>query len=340
VVDAVKVRPGHGLVGPDAVREAAAELAGHVVRTPLLRSDAIERLAGATVLVKAENLQLGGSYKTRGALLAVGRLAAAGGCRGVVAQSTGNHGVALALAARRYGLPATVVLPADAAAVKVAQIRRAGGHVAFAGTSWAQRVAMARDISVRSGFSLVGATADVIAGLGTASWELLEQSSAAGGLPEALVIPVGGGGGIAGACLAASGAGTDVFGVEPLGCDSLARSLAAGRRVAVTPVATLADGLRPACVGDLPFRIAREAVTGVLHVDDRAISHALRLALFHLKLVVEPSAAAALAGALIVAATGNYRRIGVVLTGGNIDPGLLAQIVAERPTDESAHDAV
>jgi threonine dehydratase len=121
-----------------------------------------------------------------------------------------------------------------------------------------------------------------------------------------------------------------VYGVEPVGCDSLARSLAAGERVPVEPAETLADGLRPSCVGVLPFRIAREAVTGVLRVNDDAIATALCAALFTAKLLVEPSAAAALAGALQLAATGCYQNVGVLLTGGNVDPALIGRLIASH----------
>ncbi|GAB1646544.1 threonine/serine dehydratase [Krasilnikovia sp. MM14-A1259] len=312
--------------GPHHLDHAAAELDGQITRTPLLHSAAIDHIAGARILIKAENQQLGGSYKSRGALLAVGRLVAAGGCTGVVAQSTGNHGTAIALAARRHGLPATVVLPSDAVPVKVARIRRAGGQIIFAGTSWQQRTAVADEVSKTLGHPLVGATADVVAGQGTASRELLRQAAEQGEMPQALVLAVGGGSSIAGACLATAGTGVDVIGVEPVGCDSLARSIAAGRRILVAPGPTIADGLRPACVGELPFQIAQGSVAEVVRVDDHAIVRALRLVLTHLGQVVEPSAAAGLAGALVIAASGRYRRIGVVLTGGNIPPSLLARI--------------
>ncbi|PSK65851.1 Phenylserine dehydratase [Micromonospora sp. MH33] len=221
---------------PDRARveEAARWLSGRVVRTPVLNCPAIDRLAGARILLKAENLQAGGSYKMRGATLAVGRLAAAGHT-GVVAQSTGNHAVAVALAARRHGLAATVVLPVDAAPVKVARARAAGARVVLAGTTVEERLAAARQFAAADGHPLIDAYDHL----------------------DALVVPVGGGGGVAGACLAAAGTPIEVYGVEPVGCDSLARSLAAGRPTPVVPAPTIADGLRPGCVGDLPFAVAR-----------------------------------------------------------------------------------
>ncbi|MEV4756349.1 pyridoxal-phosphate dependent enzyme [Micromonospora sp. NPDC049559] len=326
------------LPGRADVEAAARWLAGRIVRTPVLRSPVIDRLAGARVLVKAENLQAGGSYKMRGALLAVGRLARLPECAGVVAQSTGNHAVAVALAARRHGLAAVAVLPVDAAPGKVARARAAGARVVLAGTTLDERLAAARRISAETGYAVVDAYdhPDVIAGQGSASLELIEEAERLGTPLDALVVPVGGGGGAAGACLAAAGRQLDVYGVEPVGCDSLARSLEAGRRVTVTPGPTLADGLRPACVGELPFEILRPAVTGVVRVDDDAIAHAFRLVLLQLKLLAEPSGAAGLAGALRVAAGGGHRTIGVVLTGGNADAELLARLAVPHPDDATS----
>ncbi|MGC5018390.1 pyridoxal-phosphate dependent enzyme [Micromonospora sp. DT47] len=347
------------------VEEAARWLSGRVVHTPVLHSPAIDRLAGARVLMKAENLQAGGSYKMRGALLAVGRLAT-GRHTGVVAQSTGNHAVAVSLAARRHGLAATVVLPVDAAPTKVALARAAGARVVLAGTTVEERVAVARRLSDETGHPLVDAYdhRDVIAGQGSASLELIEEAERAGTPLDALVVPVGGGGGAAGACLAASGRAIDVYGVEPVGCDSLARSLAAGRRVPVTPAPTIADGLRPSCVGELPFAVLRTALRGVVRVDDEEIAEAFRLLLLELKVLAEPSGAAGLAGALRLAVgrtdpgrlepaaggletaavggleatgvgRGRYRTVGVVLTGGNVEAALVARLAAERLADPS-----
>ncbi|BCJ58459.1 threonine ammonia-lyase [Micromonospora endophytica] len=287
------------------VAEAASWLDGRVLRTPVLRSPAIDRLAGATVLVKAENLQRGGSYKMRGGLFAVGRLAAAGRS-GVVAQSTGNHAVAVALAARRHGLAATVVLPVDAPATKVDRTRAAGARVVLAGTDVEERLAVARRISDETGHPIVDAYdhPDAIAGQGTASLELIEEAERAGTPLDALVLPVGGGGGVAGACLAATGRPIEVYGVEPHGCDSLNRSLAAGRPTPVTPARTIADGLRPSCVGELPFAIVRDRLRGVIRVGDDEIADAFRLLLLELKVLAEPSGAAGLAGALRLAPHG------------------------------------
>ncbi|MFC0508137.1 threonine ammonia-lyase [Micromonospora costi] len=341
--------PARGLPDRARVQEAAGWLSGRVIRTPVLNSPVIDRLAGARILLKAENLQTGGSYKMRGAMLAVGRLAATGHT-GVVAQSTGNHAVAVALAARRHGVTATVVLPVDATQTKVALARAAGAEVVFAGTALDERVATARQISATRGHPLIDAYdhPDVIAGQGSASLELIEEAERVGTPLDALVVPVGGGGGVAGACLAASGTAIEVYGVEPVGCDSLARSLAAGRPTPVSPAPTIADGLRPTCVGELPFAIARDAVRDVVRVDDDQIIEAFRLLLMELKVLAEPSGAAGLAGALRLAAgfgdetagrTGagpdggrreRYRTVGVVLTGGNVEADLVARLATRQ----------
>ncbi|MEV6601154.1 pyridoxal-phosphate dependent enzyme [Actinoplanes sp. NPDC051346] len=311
------------------VEEAARFLDGRVVRTPVVRSASLDARAGARLLFKAENLQDGGSYKMRGATVAVGRLAAAGSATGVVCQSTGNHALAVALAARRHGLAAIVVLPADAPAAKVSRAEAAGARVVVGGADAEERLRLVARIHTETGYAVIDAYdhADVVAGQGTAALELIEEAERAGTPLDALVVPVGGGGGAAGASLAAAGRGIDLYGVEPVGCDSLARSLAAGRRVPVVPAPTLADGLRPTCVGALPFGILHEAGIGAVRVDDAEIAEAFRLVLSELRLLAEPSGAAALAGALRVTASGIHRTVGVLLTGGNVEPDLVADLL-------------
>jgi threonine dehydratase len=322
-------------LGRDDVVAAADWLAGHVVRTPVVRCAELDTIAGSRMWLKAENLQTTGCYKFRGALRAVGRIAGEGSPRGVIAQSTGNHAIAVAVAARRYGLSATLVLSAGAAPTKIALIRAAGGDVCIAGETLDDRLETVEALRRESGYAVVDAYdhPDVIAGQGSAAWELVDQAVREGVWLDAIVVPVGGGGGVAGACLAVDGQGIAVYGVEPVGCDSLRRSLASGERVKVPPAATLADGLRPTLVGRHPFEIARGRLAGALVVDDKAIAQALRLTLLHAKLVVEPSGAAALAGALQLAATSPMDNIGVLLTGGNIDPALLCQILADHATE-------
>jgi len=323
-----------GAPGRADVEQAAAWLSGRTVATPVVRSPALDRLSGARLWLKAENLQETGSYKYRGALRAVDRVAREGRHRGVVAQSTGNHGIAVAAAARTYGLAATVVLPADAAANKVARVESYGAQVVRRGTTVEERLEEVQRLHREHGYAVVDAYdhPDVVVGQGTAALELIREVERRGAGLDALVLPVGGGGGIAGACLAATGRDLAIVGVEPVGCDSLGRSLDAGHRVTVPPAPTLADGLRPSTVGELPFEIASRSGTTVVRVDDPEIVRAMVLAALHTALVLEPSAAAGLAGALRIAASGGYRDIGVVLTGGNVEPAVLAQALAGAAT--------
>lgn len=322
----------HEGVRRDDVEAAARWLRDRVVGTPLIRSTTLDRIAGVRLWLKAENLQTGGSYKFRGALRAVDRVATRGGHRGVIAQSTGNHALAVAMAAERYGLTATTVLPIDAPASKVAAIEACGGRVELAGTTVEERLEVVDRLRTATGDALVDAYdhPDVIAGQGSATWELVEEAGRHGARLDAVVVPVGGGGGVAGACLAVEGRDTAVYGVEPDGCDSLAQSLAAGRRISVPPAPTLADGLRPSLVGRLPFEIVRDRIAGVVRVNDDQLGRAVCLGLFHAKLLLEPSGAAGLAGALRLAATGSFTDIGVVLTGGNAEAAVIAQLVAEH----------
>jgi threonine dehydratase len=304
--------------------EAAAEwLDGKVAPTPVIRSTALDEVAGARLWLKAENLQQSGSYKYRGALRAVGRIADQGRCVGVIAQSTGNHALA-----QLYNMTATVVLPVDASAVKVAGVEAAGAKVILAGTTVEERLAVVTELERGGNLAVIDAYdhPDVVAGQGTASLELIEAARRRNTQLGAVVVPVGGGGGVAGACLAAEGQHIDVYGVEPRGCDSMAHSLLARRRIVVQPAQTLADGLKPSCVGKLPFEIVCDVISGVLTVTEAAIAQAFCLVLFHTKLLVEPSAAVGLAGALSISSA--YDDIGIVLTGGNAEPSVVARLAA------------
>ena len=311
---------------------ARGRLAGRVVRTPVIRSHELDQIAGAQLWLKAENLQISGSFKARGALLAVGRLAAAG-CRGVVAQSTGNHAIAVALAAREYGIPAVIVLPCNAASGKVHRTREAGAEVILHGTVLAERVAVVDELRVTRGLDVVDPyqDPDVVIGQGTATAELVEQVRSAGGQLDAVVVPVGGGSALAGACLAVSGQGIDVIAAEPAAIPRLTEALRAGHPVTVPQGATIADGLRPDRIGQLPFELCRQDVTTVVRVDEPAIAEATYVALMHGRLLIEPAAAVALAAALrpAISSTEPRNGIGVILTGGNIEASLVASILAE-----------
>jgi threonine dehydratase len=313
-------------------RSAESVLTGRIVRTPVVRCEELDRRAGARLWLKAENLQRGGSFKLRGALLAVGRLAGAGAA-GVIAQSTGNHAIAVALAARDHGLPAVLVVPPDIAAGKAEAVRAAGGELVLDGDTPAQRAAVVERLRGERGWAVVDPweDADVVAGQSTATAELIDQVWSAGGTLDAIVVPVGGGSALAGACLASAGLGIDVVGAEPAAVPALTEALRIGRPVAVPVGPTLADGLRPDTIGSLPFEICRPVVHRVITVDESAIADALCLALLHARLLVEPAAATALAGALaLTRESDQVRDVGVLLSGGNIAPALVARLLDER----------
>lgn len=328
-VPAAVAHQGSSLARGD-IEAAAVRLRGRVVRTPVLHSAVLDHLAGTNLRLKAENLQRGGSYKLRGALHSVGRVADAGRARGVIAQSTGNHAIAVGLAARERGLAATLVLSSNVPDIKAAQCRATGARVIVAGATVDSRLEAVAELHASSGDEVIDAYdhPDVIAGQGTASLELIEDAARGGTRLDALVVPVGGGGGVAGACLAAANSGIRVYGVEPDGCDALAQSLAAGRMVTVPPAPTLADGLMPARPGRLPFDIARRMIAAVVTVGDDSLRRAVVLALVHLKLVLEPSGAAGLAAALDGAFAG-FGSTGIVLTGGNVEPALIGRLISE-----------
>lgn len=319
------------------VRAAAARIADRVHRTPVLRVEALDARAGAELWLKAECLQRIGAFKARGAMHAVEHLSEAERARGIITFSSGNHAQAVALAARSYACQATIVMPTDAPRIKVAGVRALGAEVIFAGTTSDERKAVALELAERTGGAVIQPFdhPHIVAGAGTATLELLDEVAArtGGGTLDALLVPVGGGGLIAGACLAAAGTGTKVYGVEPHGCDAMARSLEAGQRVAVPPGPTLADGLKPTMVGRLNFAIAQQHVAGSFRVSDAELGPALVALLLHGKVLVEPSGAAGLAVALAGRVPEQPRRIGVILSGGNVDPTLVAELLTAHGDD-------
>lgn len=314
-----------------AVRAAAARLRGLVRRTPLLRVPALDALAGAEVWLKCENLQDVGAFKARGALNAALCLAPEARARGLVTYSSGNHAQAVAAAARRLGVAATIAMPIDAPAVKVRGVEALGGVIVRAGTTSTERRAAALEIIARTGGAMIEPFDDdaVIAGQGTVTLELHEQLADAGATVQALAVPVGGGGLLAGAALACEGTDVAVWAVEPTSADAMGQSLAAGARVEVPPGATIADGLRPVQVGARNFAIARRLVAGAVTVDDAAIGRAVVALLLHGKVLAEPSGAAALAAA-IAGLPGRPARVAVIISGGNVAPALIARLLAEH----------
>jgi threo-3-hydroxy-L-aspartate ammonia-lyase len=279
--------------------------------------------------VKCENLQRMGAFKFRGAYNFLCSLSPEQRARGVVAFSSGNHAQGVALAARLLGIPATIVMPFDAPAVKLAATREYGAQIVHYERERSHREEIARGIAAERNATLVPPFDDarIVAGAGTAALELVED---AGGL-NAIVVPVGGGGLISGTAIAAHSldASIALYGVEPQTGDDFARSLSRGERVSIPVPRTIADGLQTTSPGELTFAIAREHVCAIVTVSDDELREGMRFAFERMKLVVEPSGAAALAALLygrIPDVAG--RRVGAVISGGNIDPARYAELIA------------
>lgn len=311
-------------VSLDAIRAAATGLAEVAERTPLVSVDALARRAGVPVYLKLENLQPTGAFKLRGAWTAVRRLPPAQRARGVITYSSGNHGQAVACAARRLALRAVVVMPETAPPVKVDGVRRWGGEVVFAGTTSEDRQARAEELIASEGLVVIPPFdhPDIIAGQGTVGLEIAED------LPDVahVAVPVGGGGLIAGiaTALAATRPTASVTAVEPEGSAALGAALAAGQVVRLASTHSVADGLLPLAVGELNFSLVRDRVDAVT-VTDEAILEATRWLHQEAELTVEPSGAATTAAVL----TGAIRPGGpivLVVSGGNVDPAFIQRL--------------
>jgi threonine dehydratase/serine racemase len=304
----------------DDIRDAARRLAGVAHRTPVVTCAALDRLAGRSLFLKCENFQKVGAFKFRGAANAVGKLPDAVAARGVVTHSSGNHAQALALAARLRGIPAHIVMPRTAPAVKRRAVEGYGARVIECEPTLAAREQTAAAVLAETGGTLIHPYnhPDVIAGQGTAALELLEEVP---GL-DAVVTPVGGGGLLAGTALAARGLApaVRVFAAEPAGADDAARSKAAGRLLPQTGPRTVADGLLTS-LGELTWPVLRDLVERVVTVSEPEIIAAMRLVWERAKLVIEPSAAVPVAAVLGDAfrQIEGPRRVGIILSGGNVD---------------------
>ena len=307
------------LVSLDDFRRAAAELRGVAVRTPLLPSDALEASCGVPVLLKPEMLQRGGAFKIRGAYWYVSQLTPAERAKGLVAPSSGNHGQAVALAARLFGVRATVVMPTTAPRAKREGAERLGARVVFEGTTTAERLAKALEICEREGATLVPPYDDptIIAGQGTIGLEIGED------LPDVgmVLVAVGGGGLSAGTAAAVKQLvpGVQVVAVEPAGSPKLTRARAAGEPVTIAAnPGGLADGLLAVRVGALNFEHHQAFVDDVVTVPDSALPRAMRFLLDRHKLVAEPSGAITVAAILEGIVTPVARTV-CVLSGGNVE---------------------
>jgi len=313
-------------VSLESLRAAARVLDGVAVRTPLLELPDLGARLGVPVSLKCELLQPIGAFKIRGAYNAIAR-AVAGGARGVVTQSSGNHGQAVAFVARRFGLRAVVVMPESTPAVKVDGVRRHGGEVVLAGaTRSAEQAARAEAIARDEGLAMIPPFnhPDVIAGQGTCGLEILEQRPDVG----TILVPVSGGGLLAGISVAVAALAPDVrlVGVEPAGAAKLTAALAAGAPRTLEHTESMADGLLSRSVGDLTFEILRRVVREAVTVSEDDIAAAVRYLHHQTDLRPEPSGAVALAALL----AGRLRPDGptvAVVSGGNVDPELYQRLV-------------
>lgn len=310
----------------DDILAAAERIAGAVHRTPLASCAALDRAAGATLVCKCENLQKVGAFKARGATNAVLSLADGAAARGVCTHSSGNHAAALARAAALRGIPAWVVMPRNAPPVKRAAVAGYGAEIVDCEPTLAARESTLAEVVARTGATFVHPYDDprVIAGQGTAALELLQERPDL----EAVIAPVGGGGLASGTALAVAGAHpeVEVWGAEPAGAADAARSLTTGELQPSVDPDTICDGLLTS-LSPRTFAILRRGLAGILTVPDATIRRALRLLLERAKLVVEPSAAVTLAVVLEHPERFRGRRVGLILSGGNLELDRLPELL-------------
>ena len=315
------------LVTLAAIREAAARIRGVAARTPLLEA----ATDGAPLRLKCENLQRAGAFKLRGAYNFIAQVPAERRARGLITYSSGNHAQAVALAARTLDAPAVVVMPETAPAVKVAGARALGAEVLFEGTTSVERRVRAEAEAARRTLTMVPPFdhPEIIAGQGTVGLEIVDDGPA----PAVVYVPIGGGGLAAGvaAAVKALRPATRVVGVEPVGAAAMARSVEAGAPVTLERAESIADGLLPVRPGDLTFAHAAALVDEIVTVDDAAIAAAVRWLAERAKLVAEPSGAASVAAALRGAAAASATPADgptvAVVSGGNIAPAALADLL-------------
>lgn len=293
-------------------------------RTPVMRSRGFDAAAGTTAYFKCENFQTSGAFKIRGAANFLRSIPKADLPRGVVAFSSGNHAQAVAIAAKDLGVKATLVMPTDAPKAKLEATRAQGPEIVIYDRFTQDRAAIGRKISEETGATLVPPFDHpwIIAGQGTTALELLEE------VPDldAIVVPIGGGGLMAGCSIAAKAMkpGIRVIGVEPATANDAALSLAAGKRIEIAPPDTIADGLRVPQLGELTFSIIQQNVEQVILVTDDEIRQTVKWLLIHMKILVEPSGAATAAAAFFGKLPQGLGKVGIVLSGGNVDWDVLA----------------
>jgi threonine dehydratase len=310
------------------VEAAARRLEGYAHRTPVLTSSTVDRSLGASVFFKCENFQRTGAFKFRGAFNALTRLDEPARARGVIAFSSGNHAQAVALAARILGISATIVMPHDASAAKLQATRGYGGRVVTYDRYRENREEIAQRLAAGSGATLIPPYdhPDVIAGQGTAARELLQET----GPLDCLFVCLGGGGLLSGSLLAARALapGCKVYGVEPEAGNDGQRSLRGGSIVRIEVPKTIADGAQTQSLGQYPFEIMRRDVEDIVTVSDVQLVDAMRVFAATLKIVVEPTGCLSLAGATARRAQLAGLRVGVLVSGGNVDPAYYGELIA------------
>lgn len=316
------------------IRAAAKRIAGAAIVTPLLENEWLNERAGGRVLMKAETLQHGGSFKFRGAMNRLSKLTAEERMRGVLAWSSGNHAQGLARAARLFGMRSVIVMPKDAPALKVAQVKAYGGEIVFFDRYTEDREAIGRRIAAEQGLALAPSYdhVDIIEGQGTLALEAAAQAAAIGAAFDVFVVCCGGGGMASGCAtiLAEVSPGTEVHIAEPEGFDETWASILAGRKLkADITRKTLCDALATATPGEITFPIMQRLVRGGYSISDDEVSETIAWAFKYLKLVLEPGGAAALAAVYHRKVRGDRRTIGLTLSGGNIDPSLFATILGQ-----------
>jgi threo-3-hydroxy-L-aspartate ammonia-lyase len=311
----------------DMIQAARERIASRIHRTPVITSRQFNEVAGKEVFFKCENLQRAGAFKIRGATNKIQSLTEDEKRRGIVAFSSGNHAQAVAVAGREAGVRVMVAMPSDAPQAKVTATREYGAEVVFYDRQKQDREAFALDLAERERLVMVPPYDDemILAGQGTCGLELLED------VPDldCVLAPCSGGGLFAGFATAAKAANPDIrcFPVEPAGADDTRQSLLKGERVTIPPPATIADGLRVQIPGKLTFPIVQKLADDVLIVTDEEIIATLRFILFRMKMLVETSGATAAAAVMFNKLPADVKRVGVVLSGGNIDPELLAKLL-------------
>jgi len=321
------------VIGIADIEAAAERLQDVAVKTPLICNDELDRIAGGRVLVKAENLQVVGSFKIRGAYNLMSQLPPEAVKQGVVAFSSGNHAQGVAMAGRLLGMPTAIVMPEDAPAAKMDNTRRLGGEVITYDRYTGDREAIAREIAEQRGAFLVPSYdhQHIIAGQGTVGLEIADQALEVGLPPDQVFVNCGGGGLSAGSgvALKARLPGVSVHTVEPEDFDDTARSLAAGERLRVNPDArSICDALLAESPGRLPFEIHQQLFGPGIVVSDAEVRDAMRFAFRNLKLVVEPGGAVSLAAVLSGRIDARGKTTAVVISGGNVDFEMFASVQA------------